>query len=223
MCCGSQILYLEQDLEKACYYCGNMSPANAVCEKGHFVCDNCHSGDAVDVVKHICLTTRETDMIDLMNTIRSHPSIPLHGPEHHFMLPGVMVSTYRNLGGNVNHQDITTAIDRGKSVPGGTCAFWGACGAPLGAGIAFGIMIKSNPIKPVERQIVQKITGKIIDKLGTLRASRCCQRETWTSLKMVALFSKEFLPIPLRAEGSTRCFQKKFNKECPGKPLPFFN
>jgi hypothetical protein len=223
MCCGSQILYLEQDLEKACYYCGNMSPANAVCEKGHFVCDNCHSGDAVDVVKHICLTTRETDMIDLMNTIRSHPSIPLHGPEHHFMLPGVMVSTYRNLGGNVNHQDITTAIDRGKSVPGGTCAFWGACGAPLGAGIAFGIMIKSNPIKPVERQIVQKITGKIIDKLGTLRASRCCQRETWTSLKMVALFSKEFLPIPLRAEGSTRCFQKKFNKECPGKPCPFFN
>jgi MoaA/NifB/PqqE/SkfB family radical SAM enzyme/ubiquinone/menaquinone biosynthesis C-methylase UbiE len=222
MRCGSPLVYLEQDQEKTCCFCGNMSPANAVCEKGHFVCDQCHSNDAVNVVKHFCLNTRETDMIDLMNTLRSHPSIPLHGPEHHFALPGVMVATFRNLGGNVNRQDIVTAIDRGTSIPGGTCAFWGACGAPLGAGIGFGIMIKSNPIKPAERQIVQKVTGNIIDELGSLQASRCCQRETWTTLKMVASFSKDFLSIPLRAEGSTRCLQKKFNKECPGKPCPFF-
>ena len=222
MRCGSPLVYLEQDLEKTCCYCGNMFQANAVCEKGHFVCDKCHNGDALEVVKHLCLTTRETDMIELMNTIRSHPLIPLHGPEHHFALPGVMVATYRNLGGNVDRQDIITAIDRGKSIPGGTCGFWGACGAPLGAGIGFGIMLKSNPVKPFERQIVQKITGKIIDELGTLQASRCCQRETWTTLKMAALFSKEFLPIPLRAEGSTRCFQKKFNNECPGKLCPYF-
>jgi MoaA/NifB/PqqE/SkfB family radical SAM enzyme/ubiquinone/menaquinone biosynthesis C-methylase UbiE len=220
--CGSQLVYLEQNLEKTCCYCGSIFPANAVCEKGHFVCDKCHNGDAVEMTKHICLTTRETDMVDLMNVIRSHPLIPLHGPEHHFAVPGVMVATYRNLGGNVNHQDIITAIDRGKRVPGGTCGFWGACGAPLGAGIAFGTMLKSNPIKPVERQIVQKITGKIIDELGMLQASRCCQRETWTTLKMAALFSIEFLPVPLRAEGSTRCFQKKFNKECPGNPCPYF-
>ncbi len=222
MLCGRPLVYLLQEMEKICNYCGNTFRAHAVCEKEHFVCDACHSKDALKVVKHLCLDTRETDMIDLLNAIRRHPSIPLHGPEHHFALPGVMVATYRNLGGDVNNKDIITAIERGKSVPGGTCGFWGACGAPLGAGIAFGIILKSNPVKPAERQIVQQITGKIIDELGSIQVARCCQRETWTALKIAARVSKEFLPAPLQAEGSTKCFQKKFNKECPGSACPYF-
>ncbi len=221
MVCGSPLTYLEHDRPLKCKFCGIVKTANAVCEKDHFVCDDCHGNNAVDIVRQICLNTNETDMIDLLNTIRSHPSIPLHGPEHHFIVPGVIVSTYRNLGGEASDDDILTAIDRGKTIPGGICAFWGGCGAALGAGAAFAVLLKGNPVKAKERKIVQEISVTIINKINAVEAARCCQRETWTALKAAALLSEKYLPIALKAEGNTHCSQQARNKECAGKECPY--
>jgi ubiquinone/menaquinone biosynthesis C-methylase UbiE len=221
MVCASPLTYLEDDRQKKCALCGIVKTANAVCENGHFVCDDCHSVSAIDIVRHICVNTDETDMIDLLNRIRRHPAIPLHGPEYHFIVPGVIVATYRNLGGKVSDDDIQTAIDRGKTIPGGVCAFWGGCGAALGAGAAFAILLKGNPVKPVERKIVQQITGAIIIEINQVEAARCCQRETWTALKTAADLSKQYLEIPLHADGPTRCAQQSKNKECLGKGCPY--
>ena len=52
-------------------------------------------------------------MINLLNLLRSHPSFPLHGPEHHFAVPGVILACYKNSGGDVSDEDIITAIERG--------------------------------------------------------------------------------------------------------------
>ena len=222
MQCGSPLTYLTQDQPIACCFCGETSKANAVCVNGHFVCDRCHSQDADTIIRRICLTTTETDMITLINTIRSHPAVPLHGPEHHFAIAGAIVATYRNLGGKVTDADITTAIDRGKNIPGGTCGFWGGCGAPLGAGIAFGVMLKSTPVTPAERKIVQELTGTLIGSISGIEAARCCQREIWIVLKKVADISRDILPIPLMADGDTRCRQMHLNKECPQQACPWF-
>jgi hypothetical protein len=223
MVCGDPLLYLEYDQPKKCSFCGIIKTANAVCKNDHFICDDCHGGNAVDVVRQICLNTDMTDMIKLLNLIRSHPSIPLHGPEHHFIVPGVIVATYRNLSGAATDEDILTAIDRGKTIPGGVCAFWGGCGAALGVGVAFAVLLKGNPIKAGERKIVQQITGAIINELNNLEAARCCQRETWTALKTAAKLSEAYLPIPLVANGSTVCSQQSKNKECMGKECPYIN
>ncbi|BBO90842.1 DUF5714 domain-containing protein [Desulfosarcina ovata] len=222
MRCGSPLEYLTADRPMACCFCGETLPANAVCTNGHFVCDRCHSQDADLVVRRICQTTAETDMITLINTIRSHPAVPLHGPEHHFAIAGAIVATYRNRGGDVADADIQTAIDRGKGIPGGTCGFWGGCGAPLGAGIAFGVILKSTPLTPTQRKIVQDLTGALIAGISRVEAARCCQREVWTVLKAVAVQSREILPIALKAEGDTRCRQRHLNKECPGKVCPWW-
>jgi hypothetical protein len=222
MHCGSPLTYLTQDQPMACCFCGETSPANAVCESGHFVCDRCHSQDADAIIRRICLASAETDMITLINTIRSHPAVPLHGPEHHFAIAGAIVATYRNLGGNVTEADITTAIDRGKGIPGGTCGFWGGCGAPLGAGIAFGVILKSTPITPAERKIVQQLTGTLIGSISGIEAARCCQREIWTVLKKVADISRDILPFRLKADGDPRCRQMHLNKECPKQSCPWF-
>ncbi len=222
MQCGSPLAYLTHDRPMVCTFCGETLPANACCTQGHFVCDRCHSQDADAVVRRICLTSTETDMITLVNTIRSHPAVPLHGPEHHFAVPGVIVATYRNLGGDVDDADIATAMDRGKGVPGGSCGFWGGCGAALGAGIGFGVILKSSPITPTQRQLVQALTGDLISGLGCIEAARCCQREIWSVLKKAAEFSARILPIPLQANGHTRCRQMHLNRECPGKRCPWF-
>lgn len=222
MRCAADLVYLDQDREESCVFCGEIQPANAVCEQGHFVCDRCHSRDAVAVVRHLCLTSTETDMIELLNRIRQHPAVPLHGPEHHFALPGVIVAAYRNSGGAVGEAEVLSAIERGRAVPGGSCGFWGACGAALGVGIAFSLLLQSNPVKADERQIVQHVTAQLIEASSVIKAARCCQRETWTALQKAAELSVLLLPLPLTAAGPTRCRQKGLNRECAGLDCPFY-
>jgi MoaA/NifB/PqqE/SkfB family radical SAM enzyme/SAM-dependent methyltransferase len=222
MRCGSSLVYLERDRPERCVFCGEVQPANAVCERGHFVCDRCHSRDAVSVVQHLCLTSTETDMIDLLNRIRRHPAVPMHGPEHHFALPGVIVAAYRNSGGAAGQTEILSAIERGRGVPGGSCGFWGACGAALGVGIAFALLLQSNPVKADERQIVQHVTAQLLQTSSEVKAARCCQRETWMALQKAAELSELLLPLPLRAAGRTRCGQRGLNRECAGPDCPFY-
>ena len=222
MRCGAPLTYLDREREETCCFCGKTITANAVCQNAHFVCDLCHSEDALTIVKHICLTTRESDTITLFDRIKKHPSLPLHGPEHHFLVPGVITAAYRNSGGAIGDDEILSAIRRGSDIPGGSCAFWGGCGAALGTGIAMGIILQSNPLKPFERKIVQQVVGHIITSLGELEAARCCRRETLSALKIAADLSREILPLPIKANGTTHCFQSKTNKECITSKCPWF-
>jgi ubiquinone/menaquinone biosynthesis C-methylase UbiE len=222
MQCGKPLVYLPEDRQEICVFCGKQFRANAVCENGHFVCDCCHGNDMLEVAKYICTHTNALDMIDLINQLRSHPSFSIHGPDHHFVLPGVITAVYKNLGGELSDQDIINAIDRGQSVPGGVCAFWGTCGAAIGAGIAFGIVIRSTPYTPSPRQIVQQVTETVINRLNQIQAARCCQREVWTTLKTVAELSEVYLPVTLNAQGDVQCRQHGQNRECVHRNCPYF-
>ncbi len=223
MKCGEELIYLEEIVDKNCSLCGNFKAANALCKNDHFVCDTCHTGNFDDIVKSICLETTETDMIKLLNKIRMHPSMPLHGPEHHFAIASVIVTTYKNLGGKIDFENVLdTAIERGKQIPGGTCGFWGGCGAALGSGIGMGILIESNPLKPIQRQALAKITGEVIQSISMFKSARCCRRETITALKTVASLSEKHLNISLKAEENSNCGQFKKNEECPEYECPYY-
>jgi MoaA/NifB/PqqE/SkfB family radical SAM enzyme/ubiquinone/menaquinone biosynthesis C-methylase UbiE len=220
--CGKPLQYFSENKPLACSHCGFVKSANAICQEGHFICDTCHSKDALTIVTEICLNTAETDMIKILNTIRNHPAMPLHGPEHHFAVPGAIVAAYRNSGGSVTREKICSAIERGKGIPGGSCGFWGGCGAALGVGISFGIILESNPIASGPRQMVQQVAGKIILELSRLEASRCCQRESWTAMLIARDLSETLLPIALRVDDTLVCTQMGQNKECPGSACRFF-
>lgn len=222
MQCGAPLIYFTSDKTMVCSHCKLEKPANAMCDNGHFICDTCHSQDAFGIVLDICRTSREIDMIKLLSLIRCHPAMPLHGPEHHFAIPGAIVAAYKNLGGQVTDRQIQSAIERGKGIPGGSCGFWGACGAALGVGIAFGIILESSPVAPGPRQKVQQTVGKIIQELGQREAARCCQRESWTALILASEISKEILPIPLVVDTDLSCTQMGQNRECPGRACQFF-
>ena len=220
MVCGKPLAYLTQETEQACVYCGQRGMANAVCENGHHVCDRCHAEDALDVITHLCLTSRETDMIALMKAIRHHPKVPLHGPEHHALVPGVILATYRNLGGAVTEETLRTGIGRGATIAGGHCAFMGVCGAAVGAGIALSLLLAANPVRGVERKKVQTAVQQILADIGDLEAARCCQRDVWIALRKTAELSGDLLPIRLLADAGLVCRQQARNTECMGKGCP---
>jgi MoaA/NifB/PqqE/SkfB family radical SAM enzyme/SAM-dependent methyltransferase len=220
MLCGKPLRYLPREEQRECVYCGRSLLANAVCETGHFVCDQCHTEDSLAVVEHICLTTRETDMIALLRTIRSHPAVPMHGPEHHAMVPGIILSTFRNLGGSIGDETIRLGILRGGKIAGGYCAFMGICGAALGVGTAFSLLLDANPLKGSQRKSVQSATLRAFEEIASLEAPRCCQRDSWLALRAAARISGDYLPLALHADADLPCEQAGMNQECIGSRCP---
>ncbi len=216
MVCGMPLIYLQAERKEVCAFCGTAGRANCTCEQGHFVCDTCHAAGALAVIGHLCATTEEKDMIALMHMIRSHPSVPMHGPEHHGLVPGVILATYRNLGGTVNREMLDTGIRRGARAMGGSCAFTGSCGATTGVGVAFSMLLNANPLTATQRQQVMQAVNTVAADIAAVPAARCCQRDVWLALRGAARVSRHLLPIPLRADAELVCRQAAQNPECAG-------
>ncbi len=212
--CGSPLRYFKKEKEAICAICGRSKIANGMCAEGHFVCDACHVEEPLRFIEAVCVETAEIDMIKLLNTIRKHRKIPMHGPEHHALVPGIILSAYRNSGGSISSDEIVTGIKRGAAVSGGACAFWGACGAGLGAGVAFSVILQANPLTADARQQAQAAVAAILKKISETKAARCCQRESYTVLKETAAISEELLAVKLIADADLVCQQHHVNKEC---------
>jgi len=217
MACGKEIGYLAHEREVPCHYCGGIKKTNTLCVEGHYICDSCHQQDGLSAIRLLCAETQEQDMLVLLETIRRHPAIPLHGPEHHAMVPGIILATYRNRGGDISREAILSGIERGSKVPGGVCGFWGNCGAAVGVGIAFSVLLEATPLTPKARQQVQEITSRVLGEIAQTQGARCCQRETVTALREAGLLSRRFLPVSLLAEADFACKQFSDNRECIGE------
>ena len=175
------------------------------------------------VIEHVCRVTNETDMIALLCQLRGHPAIHVHGPEHHVLVPAIMVATYRNLGGEFAPDALRQAVDRGAKVPGGFCAFAGACGAATGVGIGLSVLLGATPLTPSPRQLVLRAVATVTHALAEFDAARCCQRDCTIALREAAAISAELLPVALVADAPLACEQVSENRECIGEACPLYD
>lgn len=219
--CGLPLIYYWEDKESTCFFCGQVLRANAGCLYGHFVCDHCHGADGIEIIKTVCLHSGEVDMVKIMRTIRSHPLFRIHGPEHHSMVPAVILTALRNSGHPVSDEEIRTAVNRGETVGGGACAFLGACGAAIGAGIAISLVLKASPYDGEKRQIVQQVVQAVLTVIASYKAPRCCQRDSWLALKEVTEHIRKHTGKTLAVD-SFACDQFSRNKECIYKICPLW-
>jgi SAM-dependent methyltransferase len=220
--CGQALEYLDAPQEAECYYCGRQLRTRACCIAGHFVCDQCHGGDYLRFVRGFVAQCDETDPLAVFCAMREAFPFPLHGPEHHAMVPAAFLAAYRNSGGVIQPKAIADAISEGAKLPGGTCAYWGGCSAALGMGVAYSAILNASPLKSRGRSAAQAIVARILQRLSDLRAPRCCRRESLIALQVGAELSAQLLPHPLATEGDPTCTQNSLNRECIGKGCPFF-
>lgn len=83
MLCGAPLVYSKTPRALACAVCGGIFQTDAACAQGHFVCDACHAASAADVIARVCLHADERNPARLALRIMRHPSVHMHGPEHH--------------------------------------------------------------------------------------------------------------------------------------------
>lgn len=223
MVCGASLDYSASQVnESVCHYCGKRGTSPVMCPDGHFVCDVCHAADGLGIIRRYLTSTDEKDMVRMFNVIKSHERIPMHGPEHHALVSGIIVTAFLNSSGIKNESMILEALERGSAIPGGSCGYTGVCGAASGAGAGFAVILESSPVKPFERRAVQTAVHEILGEIASYEAARCCQRDGWTALKKAAGISERFLPVKLEANYRIVCGQYAENPECIGDKCPLF-
>src|SRR5690554_5018047 len=96
MVCGSELKYFEDFKKVQCRYCHGNFKSNVICKSGHYICDSCHSMDANQVIENYCKSTDKTDPMEMAIELMRMPAINMHGPEHHFLVPAVLITSYYN-------------------------------------------------------------------------------------------------------------------------------
>jgi hypothetical protein len=220
--CGEELVYLASAEPVRCARCGATASSGARCPAGHYVCDGCHSGSAKDVIGRVCAATEEHDPIAIACALMRHPTVELHGPEHHFLVPAALLAAFSNVRGDGDRRAERVAEARHRSEPivGGFCGRQGACGAGIGAGTFVAIATGSSPLRGAERGLANRMTAEALAIIGATNGPRCCKRDSLLAILAAARFTREHLGVCLPALGQPCQFSGR-NRQCTGVACPF--
>ena len=218
--CGAPLEYLETDVQMQCEICRKKELAKTRCVNGHYVCSDCHM-QGLDSIVELCLRETACDPIAIVERMMALPSCHMHGPEHHVMVGAALLTAYHNAGGDIALSDaIMEMLRRGKSVPGGACGFWGACGAGISTGMFVSIISGSTPLTDEPFALSHKMTAAALGQIGEIGGPRCCKRDSFLSILTAIDFVKEHFGIALQ-KPEVVCRYAAQNNQCIGKRCPF--
>jgi len=224
MVCGKPLRYLESPEEHECAYCHRVQKTNTLCEDGHFVCDRCHSLSADDAIEEYCVRTEEIDPVRIAVTLMLNPVVNMHGPEHHFLVPAVLLAAYCNVSGQKEKKAklIATARERAAVIPGGACGFMGDCGAAVGTGIFVSLVTGATPLSRREWQQANMVVARSLMKVAENGGPRCCKRNTFLAIQGAVAFAAEHLGVKMPLDPKVACRFFGMNKECRMTDCPFY-
>lgn len=216
--CGTELLYNDKPQTVTCGICGGAFESTIVCPEGHFVCDTCHSLDILDQVELFLAGSSDSDPVRLAQSIFELPGLNMHGPEYHSIAPAIIVAAWQNQAGQRDRAQIHEAIRRGRVIPGGACGSYGACGAALGAGVAYSIIESVTALSSTSRADANLATAAALTAIAGHGGPRCCKRETITTIQAFARSTELFAADSL---APYTCHQCGRMKECIGTRCPF--
>ena len=137
------------------------------------------------------------------------------------MVGAALLTAYKNAGGALDlHKALPEMYSRGKSVPGGACGFWGACGAAISAGQFMAIVTQSTPLAVEPWGLSNRATARALDSIGQVGGPRCCKRDSYLSILAAIDFAREHLGVDMKRTVPV-CSHSGRNNQCIGKRCPF--
>ena len=218
--CGKPLIYFGEERLLECRLCHRTAPANAACEDGHFICDACHSGGGAEILDFL-LHTDEKDPVALFLQVCGRDEVHLHGPEHHSIVPCVLLTAYRNCGGEIElDKALREAWRRGQKTVGGGCGYLGVCGAAAGAGVFASIVSGATPMTPKQWAIPIRLVSDCLGAIAAVGGPRCCKRTGRIAIERAADFSEKEFGVAMPTS-RPRCAFSMWNGECIGARCPF--
>lgn len=218
--CKAPLEYLETDVLMECAICHKKENSKTRCINGHYVCSECHT-KGLDSIIGLCMEETSSNPIAIIEHMMAMPFCHMHGPEHHVMVGAALLTAYKNAGGMLDLREaLSEMMNRGKSVPGGACGFWGACGAGISTGMFVSIISKSTPLSQEPFALSHKMTSKALGEIGAIGGPRCCKRDSFLSILAAIDFVKEHFGIQME-KPEIVCTYSSQNNQCIGKRCPF--
>ena len=218
--CKAPLEYLNEDVEMECAICHKKEFSKTRCINGHYVCNECHT-QGIDSIFGVCFATTSKNPVEIIQKMMELPFCHMHGPEHHIMVGAALLTAYKNAGGDI---DISKALsemkNRGQSVPGGACGFWGACGAGISSGMFISIISGSTPLAGAPFGLANRMTAKSLETIGSVGGPRCCKRDSFLSILAAIDFVKEHFGVEME-KPEIICDYSARNNQCLGKKCPF--
>jgi len=159
-------------------------------------------------------------------TLMRNPAIRMHGPEHHFLVPAVLLSAYYNQKKSAGEktEKIKEAEKRAKNILGGFCGYYGDCGAAVGTGIFISLITKATPLSEREWKLCNTMTAKSLLSIANMGGPRCCKRNTILAIIEAVSFLRENFDIEsINVSENVKCEFNSLNKECIKDRCPFYD
>ncbi|MFC1944960.1 DUF5714 domain-containing protein [Chloroflexota bacterium] len=220
--CGATLVYAAEDIAVRCHICGKESKTQIYCPHGHYICNTCHRQNTLAILKQMLPSISSQSPIDIAERIMANTEVPMHGPEHHIIVPAAIVTAARNSGYNVPGEALEQAINRSAQIPGGWCGFFGNCGACVGVGIAVSVLTQATPLTGKERSLALEATSRSLANICD-NEPRCCKRAVRKAIETAIQFLDEKLSIKLEKTGGINCQYPARNTECSKTTCSYYN
>lgn len=218
--CKAPLEYLQEDIEMECEICHKTERSKTRCINGHYVCNECHM-QGIDSLIGYCLSEKSGNPIRILNRMMAMPFCHMHGPEHHVMVGMALLTAYKNSGGDIDlKKSLVEMSSRGRSVPGGACGFWGACGAGISTGMFLSVITGATPLGQDNFGLAHRMTAEALKAIGEVGGPRCCKRDSYLSVLKAVDFVRENLGIRMETS-EVVCAYSSQNNQCIGKRCPF--
>jgi len=175
------------------------------------------------LIEKVCAQSDSTRPVELAIALMKSPTVKMHGPEHHFLVPAVLLTAFYNIKSQHNEKTkkLHVARQRAENVLGGFCGFYGACGAGVGTGIFISLITDSTPLSTETWGLANKMTADSLACIAELGGPRCCKRDTFLALKCASEFVEQHFSVNLPISDPLLCDFSHFNRECLQSDCPF--
>jgi len=157
-----------------------------------------------------------------------NPKVKMHGPEHHYLVPAVLLAAYANRPGATREEHaakakkIETARRRAEDIKGGFCGFCGNCGAAVGTGIFLSVLTGATPLSRIEWRLSNLLTAESLLAVANHGGPRCCKRDTFLAIQTAVAFLRREFQAGLELPDRICCDFASLNKECLTDSCPYY-
>jgi hypothetical protein len=222
--CGADLEYLPEPEEMECVYCKKKYLSSSRCVNGHYICDSCHQMDADDLIESTTIRSTSDNPFIIAERLLESPAMKMHGPEHHFLVPAVLIAALYNHTGEREKKErgIKNARHRAEMVKGGFCGFHGDCGAAVGTGIFVSVVTGATPLSREEWRLANLMTARTLEEIALHGGPRCCKRNTFLALRSAVRFLDKEMGVKLPEPDKIVCRFSSRNRECLEEKCEFY-